>query len=356
LQRSIAIELDVDSLDIEIASVHMFSDANGSKGAELYLADEHPNGAGLVYWAHKNWIELLNGCLSAQGPFARLGNLIRNECQLSKHQSQPWRSPDILLKGFRNRQLHGLIDWRLGLELLATMHDSAHIPGRTPLFESWGIGLTSWEEEARLLADQYFDAFEHSTAVRFDSNTGLHGWVLDNNLGGLERTLNVVSHPLWKLDSSGKDSLSSELITLATKHSAVAIRLIDSFNLSRRLSWVKGNLNYFPMIVLSSIQKSGIGTSAANWMQKLLEMKEGESIEHDGKKWIRLVVQDAWTSPNGVWLSTINDQTIYEVTIRNIAGAGVKIKPQGSGNPFLSRDQYSDLKVFARREEESEGK
>ena len=354
LQRSIAIELDVDSLDIEIASVHMYSDSNGSKGAELYLADEHPNGAGLVYWAHKNWTELLNGCLSAQGPIARLGKLIRNECQISKNQSQPWRSPDILLKGFRNRQLHGLIDWRLGLELLATMHDSAHIPGRSPFFEGWGIGLASWEEEARLLADQYCDAFEQSTSARFDTSSGLHGWVSGKNFNEQEKTLNVVSHPLWKLDSSGNDSLSSELITLAAKNNAVAIRLIDSFNLSRRLSWVKGNLNYFPLIVLSSIQKSGNSTSAANWMQKLLEMKECESIEHEGKKWIRCAFQDAWTSPNGVWLSSINDQTIYEVTIRNIAGAGVKIKPQGSGNPFLLRDQYSDLKVFARREEESE--
>jgi DEAD/DEAH box helicase domain-containing protein len=356
LQRSIAIELDIDSLDIEIASVHMFSDANGSKGAELYLADEHPNGAGLVYWAHKNWTELLNGCLSAQGPFARLGNLIRNECQLSKHQSQPWRSPDILLKGFRNRQLHGLIDWRLGLELLATMHDSAHIPGRTPLFETWGLGLTSWEEEARLLAEQYFDAFEHSTSVRFDSTTGLHGWVSDNSINEQDKTLNVVSHPLWKFDGSGNDSLGAELLNLATKHNADAIRLIDSFNLSRRLSWVKGNLNYFPLFVLSSMQKSSSGSPEANWMKKLLVAIEGESIVHQGKKWTRYPLQDAWTSKNGVWLSCINDQTIYEVTIRNIPGAGVKIKPQGAGNPFLSRDQYSTLKVFARREEEGEGK
>jgi hypothetical protein len=334
----------------------MYSDSNGSKGAELYLADEHPNGAGLVYWAHKNWTEVLNGCLSAQGPFARLGNLIRNECQLSKNQSQPWRSPDILLKGFRNRQLHGLIDWRLGIELLATMQDTAHIPGRTPLFESWGLGLTSWKEEARLLADQYFDAFEPSTSFRFDSTSGLHGWVSDNNISGQDKTLNVVSHPLWKLDSSGVDSLSSELINLATKHNADAIRLIDSFNLSRRLSWVKGNLNYFPLFVLSSIQKSSSGSTEVNWMQKLLVANEGESIVHEGKTWLRCPLQDAWTSTNGVWLAYINDQTIYEVTIRIIPGAGIKIKPQGVGNPFLSREQYSALKVFARREEEGERK
>lgn len=356
LQRSIAIELDVDSLDIEIASVHMYSDPNGSRGAELYLADEHPNGAGLVYWAHKNWTELLNGCLTAQGPISRLGKLIRDECQFSKNQSQPWRSPDTLLKGFRNRQLHGLIDWRLGLELLATMHDSSHTPGLTPLFETWGLGLECWADEAHLLANQYCEAFDHSTTTRFDTTSGLHGWVSGNNQNEEVKTLNVVSHPLWKLDITGNDSLSSELINLAASHNALAIRLIDSFNLSRRLSWVKGNLNYFPIAALSAVQKSSTSATEAYWMQTLLKMEVGQNFEHEGKKWIRCAMQDAWTSPNGVWLSSINDQTIYEVTIRNIAGAGVKIKPQGSGNPFLSRDQYSDLKVFARREEELEGK
>jgi hypothetical protein len=206
------------------------------------------------------------------------------------------------------------------------------------------------------LAEQYFDAFEHSTSVRFDSNMGLHGWVSDNIIKGQDKTLNVVSHPLWKFDSSGNDSLGSDLLNLATKHNAVGIRLIDSFNLSRRLSWVKGNLNYFPLFVLSSIQNSSSGSPEANWMQKLLVANEGESIVHEGKKWVRYPLQDAWISTNGVWLSYLNDQTIYEVTIRNIPGAGVKIKPQGAGNPFLSRDQYSTLKVFARRDEEGEGK
>ncbi len=356
LQRSIALELDVDSLDIEIASVHMYSDANGARGAELYLADEHPNGAGLVYWAHKNWTELIDGCISAKGPIALLGNLIRNECQLSINMNQPWRSPDILLKGFRNRQLHGLIDWRLGLELLATMQDPVHIPGITPLFETWGLGLPSWKDEARQLADQYCDAFENSVGVRFDNGAGLSGWFSNSDSNENLQIMNVVSHPLWKFNISGTDSLNLELINLAAIHGVSTMRLIDSFNLSRRMSWVKGNLSYFPSFMISSVHQSQSGNSQISWMESLQAMEIGSSIEHEGWKWVRCALQDAWTSPDGVWLASINEQPIYDVTIRNIAGAGgVRIKPRGQGNPNFIREQYNELKVFARREEETKG-
>ncbi|QKV58646.1 MAG: DUF1998 domain-containing protein [Dechloromonas sp.] len=129
LQRAIALELDVDSLDIEIASVHRYTAPDLSCGAELYLADEHPNGAGLVDWAYRHWDELVKGCLSGAGKFSLLGRLMRDECDRAVVGGQPWRSPDLLLKGFRNRQLHGLIDWQLGIELLAVMADAEFVPG-----------------------------------------------------------------------------------------------------------------------------------------------------------------------------------------------------------------------------------
>ena len=67
LQRAIALELDVDSTSIEIGSVHLHKTEQHIRGAEVYLADEHPNGAGLVGWAYRNWVVLLEGCTSATG-------------------------------------------------------------------------------------------------------------------------------------------------------------------------------------------------------------------------------------------------------------------------------------------------
>ena len=164
--------------------------------------------------------------------------------------------------------------------------------------------------------------------------------------------MNVVSHPLWKFNNSGTDSLSLELINLATSHGVSTMRLIDSFNLSRRMSWVKGNLSYFPIIMITSLQQSPSDDSQVSWMKSLHAMEIGSSIEHEGRKWVRCASQDAWTSPDGVWLVSIDEQTIYDVTIRNIAGAGgVRIKRRGQGNPNLLREQYTELKVFARREE-----
>src|SRR5690554_636917 len=128
LQRAIALELDVDSLDIEIASVHAVTD-KVKGGGELYLADAHPNGAGLVDSAREQFDSLLRGCLFGKGATPRMGKMIREEIKLSLETGNEWRSPDLLLRGFRNRQVHGLLDWELGIELLASMLDEGFKPG-----------------------------------------------------------------------------------------------------------------------------------------------------------------------------------------------------------------------------------
>ncbi|KAG9602489.1 hypothetical protein KCV01_g7194, partial [Aureobasidium melanogenum] len=186
LQRAIALELDVDSLDIEIASVHRYLEDSNVSGAELYLADDHPNGAGLVDWASRNWAALLAGCIEGSGKYARLGSMVREECRRATQSGQVWRSPDLLLRGFRNRQLHGLIDWRLGLELLRVMHDSAFRPGRDKFFEEWGVGLRSWEAVASELADIYCAAYEKATLARQRGPMGAHGWLAQGGRAGQE--------------------------------------------------------------------------------------------------------------------------------------------------------------------------
>lgn len=351
LQRSIALELDVDSLDIEIASVHKYTDATGNAGAELYLADEHPNGAGLVYWAHSNWSKILEGCISATGSIVLIGKLMREECDRAKGTNQPWRSPDILLKGFRNRQLHGLIDWRLGMELLASMNDPAHLPGRTPFFERWGVGIPSWGEEACELADRYFNAFENQFVTRVDGPNGLHGWITSKGANGEPVTINVVTHPLWKINADGSDPISEAVINWAASLGAHALRPIDSFNLSRRMTWVRGNLHLFPLLLINFDSLSSVESSMGGWMQSLMALEVGMTDERQGRQWTRVAQQDAWTASPGVWLARMNTSPIFEVTIRNIPGAGVKIRPVGQGQPHLTREQWDELKVVARRDD-----
>ena len=250
LQRAIALELDVDSMDIEIASVHRF-DTGEIWGGELYLADEHPNGSGTVYWASQNVKDLMTGCLDPSvGTLCRLGKAIQREAK-RESESGLW-SPDILLKGFRNRQLHGLLDWGLGLEMIATLTYPDYMPGlgRESGESMDGLGnLPAWRKMASELADRYCRVFgdDRDQLERVsDLPLGLSGWI-DHKPDS--KMLYVVSHPLWS--SVGSRTPLSELAGPG-KDEYGAITLLDSFNLSRRMAWVRakvvGGAPIFPVI------------------------------------------------------------------------------------------------------------
>ncbi|MBO1111840.1 DEAD/DEAH box helicase [Bordetella petrii] len=342
LQRAIALELDVDSLDIEIASVHRVDDS-GRRGAELYLADEHPNGAGLVYWAHLNWRELVDGCISASGSLTRLGRLIREECARASKEDQFWRSPDVLLKGFRNRQLHGLIDWRLGLELLATMNDPGYLPGITPLFEQWGLGMPGWGDMAKDLANLYCNAFEGGLSCRVDGPTGLHGWITGHGESRAEPTLHVVAHPLWQFDQTCTDSISAAVRDWASSLHIGTLKLVDSFNLSRRMAWVrKAPPHYFAEYLLDT-------GNGSDWMGSVASLEIGASIRSQGKTWQRVAERNAWSSEKGNWVVQDEIGNLFEVLIREIPGRGKMITPVKIDVPHLSREQNPQVIVIARR-------
>jgi DEAD/DEAH box helicase domain-containing protein len=355
LQRSIALELDVDSLDVEIASVHKYTGPVGEQGAELYLSDEHPNGAGLVAWAHQRWEDLLRGCIHATGPTRILGELLREECARSKDPKQSWRSPDILLKGFRNRQLHGLIDWRLGMELLACMREPSHLPGITPLYGAWNLGVPSWHEEAGRLADQYCAAFGRP-AHRVSAPGGFEGWISSGAEGGGNATLFLAGHPLWRVSPHAADSISTSVMSWAAGLGASHVVMLDTFNLGRRMAWVRGNLRSFPILPVRTGPAVAVSQGASDlWIDQLLALSPGETLDVDGKRWVRCEGQSAWTVSPGLWLARHGAGQPFEAMVKNIPGAGVKIRARGSDQGFLSRDQWSALEVVARRDDQGLG-
>ena len=77
---------------------------------------------------------LLEGCTSATGGLAQMGKFLLEANQRAA-LGESWRSPDALLKGFRNKNIHGLIDWRLGLDLLSVLRDADFVPGFSQDFE-----------------------------------------------------------------------------------------------------------------------------------------------------------------------------------------------------------------------------
>ena len=341
LQRAIALELDVDSLDVEIASVHRYTAPDLSCGAELYLADEHPNGAGLVDWAYRHWDEVVEGCLRGTGRFATLGRLMREECHRAVASDQPWRGPDLLLKGFRNRQLHGLIDWQLGLELLAAMADPEFVPGLSPMFEAWG--LEPWNVNAGRLATAYCDAFG-SHAPRRVSNGELHGWVSDDSDG---RIISIVAHPLWQFSANSQGALAARLRGLAAAQGATWVRIVDAFNLRRRRSWVRTHLGLFPKV---SCDPGDAATSSDDGLSTVTALAPGESCEAGGCQWRRQPDQSLAQVSQGQWLARDGSGGLVRVTVRDYPGTGRKVRR--IGGPFMAPDEYAGLVAIARQLED----
>jgi hypothetical protein len=337
LQRAIALELDVDSMDIEIASVHALQ---GKGGGELYLADAHPNGAGLVYSAKADWESILRGCLFAEGPASRMGRTLREELDLANIAGNEWRSPDLLLRGFRNRQIHGLLDWELGIDLLASMLDEGFRPGLDVVAakKTLPIGREgSWLERAALLVDSYasngfpVDAQVHEGPV--------HGWT-DKGV------LNVVVHPLWDGYAHGRNAIG-EAHQLASRMGIEKIRRIDSFNLSRRMAWVRANLANPQVLVLEDVDASGMarnpspsdaGINGIVSISELAAIPETMVFTAVGRKWKKVAQRKISQLGDGEeWLAAMPMGHLVPVTASFKQGMTIP-KLRMKNNSFVASD------------------
>lgn len=317
LQRAIALELDVDSLDIEIASIHQLSGEHRGQGTELLLADAHPNGAGIVAWAWNAWSDLLRGCITAQGPTRRMGVLIKAE--VARQLDEPWRGPDLLLKGFRNRPLHGLLDWELGIELLATLAVPEFRPGldQQP-FAGAPSTLPSWPARARALVERYTEAFAPITR-RIETAGPIAGWH-ERDANG---TVAAVVHPLWSL-APGERNGMAEVAAWARAQGARRVRMIDSFNLSRRMSWVRSRRDdWFPAYRLEDLGADTPGDELGGAQRSNgrdpRSVPVGDAFEHDGVRYERTADEALSAVAAGDWLARGPDDAIVRVLVRWVA-------------------------------------
>jgi len=348
LQRAIALELDVDSMDIEIASVHALT-AQGEGGGELYLADAHPNGAGLVDSAKDQWESILRGCLFGEGDLSRMGNLIRKEIELSSTQGNEWRSPDILLRGFRNRQVHGLLDWRLGIELLASMLDANYKPGLDIVAAGKPLPIGNegaWSEQARLLADEWVDnGFPADTVVH---DGIVHGWAKDG-------VFNVIVHPLWDGYASERNAIG-DAHRVAAKEGYAKLRRIDSFNLSRRLVWVLSNLYNVDVFVVEDVDPDSITGAPSNTqpesnhisnLGEFNSLQPGEVFSFAGQSWKKETPHTLYQLKNGeAWLAISPSGSLLTVTASVISGLPApKIR---SSNGWVTKPEADNCQFVAR--------
>jgi Lhr-like helicase len=208
LIRETTLKLEVDPVELQIAAIHR-RELGSSIVGEILLSDELPNGAGFVDWMSQNWDYLIEKTTS--------GNYCRKNCDSACYNC---------LMHYRNLPLHGLLDWQLGQDLLRLM-------------KSADFKTTISMDLVNRLAGEMEHAFK---------GQAIH--ITDSGFSHRE-DLFLIAHPFVNNELVDADLISKTNDWLQ-KHPSGSVRLVDTFNLSRRLSWCWNNRSSFPVALIVS--------------------------------------------------------------------------------------------------------
>lgn len=220
LRSVVAEELDIDPEEIDISNVRAVELDDGTWAGEIILNDHLENGAGFTAWLSQgdNWRRILAGIT---GPIHDSESFVGK--LLSAEHAEACRAAcyDCLCL-YRNMSYHGLLDWRLGMSLLRVLSDESHLCGVDGDFTS--PEMAGWAGFSGALRDVFCESFRSCTPTEFGP---LHGWTVAG-------TNVILSHPLW--NTARPSGILAEALAVLGPNDVV--RVVDAFNLHRRMSWV----------------------------------------------------------------------------------------------------------------------
>jgi hypothetical protein len=201
LREAAVRHLDVQSLELRAGiTVEDLSD----EGVSIFIADALENGAG--YSTYLGSDAGFRKVLDEAADYAKLLRSPGHDCDTSCYDC---------LKDYSNMAFHPLLDWRLGLDMLAILRGAP-------------LDVTAWRAREETVADAVCESF--AGAKRLQLNAAVSAFVING-------TAVVVRHPL----EPDEPHLPTRLVQakLAAEdegydREAETIRFIDSFDLYRR--------------------------------------------------------------------------------------------------------------------------
>ncbi|CNK54575.1 Lhr-like helicases [Yersinia pseudotuberculosis] len=220
--------LDIDPEEIEILEPRVQRLEDGRLAPILQMADRLVNGSGLCERLQQKGIsgtpiilEVMRAIVSNKNDFP-LKELLDKD-----HREKCFQGCYYCLHRYGNQAYHGLLDWRLGLDVIQLLLDENYDAGLNGDFSAPGIA--DWRENALRLAKEAASLF--NSEIRMVGHIPLIGV-------GPQRWV-AVTHPFWSVD--GVFTANSELERLFLEWQ-LEKETVSTFDLSRRMGAVMTKL------------------------------------------------------------------------------------------------------------------
>lgn len=221
LRSVVAHRLDIDPEEIDVSNVRQVERPDGTKVGEIVLNDHLANGAGFTAQIFRLWSEILENAVSTAEP----ANTFIGSLTSEEHRRACDSSGYDCLRQFRNMSYHGLLDWRLGLSFLRSLHSSTFVSGLNGMFDV--PDLDGWLTFASRLRDSFCRSFP-CHPHEFGELPGFE-------VGGRQV---IVVHPLW--DTRQPRGILAEARAACQLGN---VQTVDTFNLLRREGWTYRSLS-----------------------------------------------------------------------------------------------------------------
>ena len=238
LRAAICDELDIDPVELEVVNLAPIG-TNQNRVGRIILSDRNPNGSGFAVSLNdnlQNILSVVNGEEPEDGDWTWLRNLVSEE-----HQNSCQSSCTDCIRYYSNQNEHGLMDWRLGLDLLRVLanENENHFANVENLSEILSQ-LPENDYRCNLLDYMGILATRLVNAGGSNMETRTFGQ-LPGAFNNRTNKAYVLVHPLWLIPGntgSVAPLIENAMITIMQMGiNPQDVVLVDTFNAERRGSW-----------------------------------------------------------------------------------------------------------------------
>jgi len=180
--------LDVDPLELQAGFRTLAQ--NGRVVGEGFLCDSLENGAGYCnFLANPRQFQ----DVMTQADMDNIGTIAHRWLNPQVHGRNCDTSCNDCLRDYRNLAYHGLLDWRLALDVARLVQDSSSM---IDLHSNWGSFPNPWQGLVTGAISATFQRLDYQELRQFGSLTGFVKVPRNNNANN--GAIRIMRHPLWQ--------------------------------------------------------------------------------------------------------------------------------------------------------------